>query len=90
MIPGIPATADDTVHRVAVDQLTAVIRRIERLEAEKQSIADDIKEVYAEAKGQGYEVKILKEIIKIRKMEDHERQEHTALLETYMNALGIV
>lgn len=74
----------------AKDQLKSFIERIERLEEEKKSIADDIREVYAEAKGTGFDVKALREIIKLRKMDADERREHEAILETYMNALGML
>ncbi|CAN5388429.1 DUF2312 domain-containing protein [soil metagenome] len=74
---------------VAADQLRLLIERIERLEEEKKGIADDIKDVYGEAKGTGYDAKIMRQIIRIRKMEPHDRQEMEALLETYKAALGI-
>ena len=74
---------------VAADQLRLFIERIERLEEEKKGIADDIKDVYAEAKSTGYEVKTKRAIVRLRKMESHVRQEAEALLETYKNALGI-
>lgn len=79
--------ADDSV---AQDQIRAFIERIERLEQEKAAVAGDIKEVYAEAKGNGFDVKILREIIKIRKQDANERMETEALLEIYMAALGMV
>ena len=74
---------------VAQDQLRAFIERIERLEEEKQTIADDIKEVYAEAKGNGFDTKVLRQIIRIRKQDQNERMEQEALLELYMSALGM-
>lgn len=74
---------------VAADQLRLFIERIERLEEEKKGIADDIKDVYLEAKATGYDVKTMRAIIRLRKMENHVRQEAEALLETYKNALGI-
>ena len=79
--------ADDSV---AQDQLRAFIERIERMEEEKAAIAADIKEIYAEAKGNGFDTKIIKTIVKIRKVPAAERAEQEALLETYMNALGMV
>ena len=75
---------------VAADQLRSFVERIERLEEEKQSIADDIKDVYAEAKGTGFDTKVLRQIIRLRKQDAAERQEHEALLDLYMHALGMI
>jgi uncharacterized protein (UPF0335 family) len=75
---------------VARDQLKSFIERIERLEEEKKTIADDIKDVYGEAKGTGFDTKILRKIISIRKQDKDERMEQEAILETYMIALGMV
>lgn len=75
---------------VAQDQLRAFIERIERVEEEQDAIKLDIKEIYAEAKGNGFDTKILRQIVKIRKMDSHERMENEALLELYMSALGMV
>ena len=74
---------------VAADQLRSFVERIERLEEEKQSIADDIKEVYGEAKGTGFDTKVLRQIIRMRKQDAAERQEQEALLDLYMHALGM-
>lgn len=74
---------------VAQDQIKAFIERIERLQEEKDSIRDDIKEVYAEAKGNGFDTKVLREIVRIRRMDHNERMEHEALLELYLTALGM-
>ncbi len=74
---------------VAPDQLKSFIERIERLEEEKAGIAGDIKEVYAEAKGNGFDTKVLRKIISIRKKDYAERQEEEAILELYMQALGM-
>ena len=74
---------------VAQDQIRAFIERIERLEEEKASIAGDIKEVYAEAKGNGFDTKVLRKIVSIRKQDQSERMEQEALLELYMSALGM-
>lgn len=74
---------------VAQDQIKAFIERIERLEEEKTSISEDIKNVFAEAKGNGFDTKILRQIIKIRKQDNNERLEQEALLELYMTALGM-
>jgi uncharacterized protein (UPF0335 family) len=74
---------------VAADQLKAFIERIERLEEEKASLAGDIREVYGEAKGNGFDTKILRKIISIRKKDFAERQEEEAVLDLYMQALGM-
>ncbi len=74
---------------VARDQLRAFIERIEKLEEEKAAIADDIKEVYAEAKGNGYDTKTLRQVVRIRKLDSAERQEQEALLDLYLHALGM-
>lgn len=74
---------------VATGQLRSFIERIERLEEEKKTISDDIKEVYAELKGNGFDSKAVREIIRLRKKEDHERQEEEAMVELYKNALGM-
>ena len=74
---------------VAQDQLRAFVERIERMEEEKKAIADDIKDIYAEAKGNGFDTKILRKIISIRKQDHNERMEQESLLELYMSALGM-
>ena len=74
---------------VAGDQLRTIVERIERLEEEKQGIADDIKDVYAEAKGNGFDTKVLRQIVRLRKQEASERMEQEAILELYMEALGM-
>ena len=74
---------------VAADQLRLFIERIERLEEEKKAIADDIRDVYAEAKAHGYDTKTMRAIVRLRKMETHTRQETDALLDTYRAALGL-
>jgi len=71
------------------DRLRLLIERIERLSEEKQGIADDIKDVYAEAKAVGYDPKILRAVIRLRKMRPDDRAEFEAVLDTYMNALGM-
>ena len=75
---------------VAHDQLRAFIERIERMEEEKAAIAADIKEIYAEAKGNGFDTKTLRKIVNIRKMDLNERAESEALLAMYMRALGMI
>ena len=74
---------------VAADQLRLFIERIERLEEEKKGIADDVKDVYAEAKSTGYDAKTMRKVVALRKLEAHARQEADALLDTYRNALGL-
>jgi len=71
-------------------QLRSVVERIERLEEEKAAISADIKEVYAEAKGNGFDPKILRKVIRLRKVDPSERDEEQALLDVYMHALGMV
>lgn len=71
-------------------QLKAIVERIERLEEEKKATQDDIREVYAEAKGSGFDVKALRSIIRLRKQDADERNEQLAVLETYMHALGML
>lgn len=73
---------------VAGDQLKSIVQRIERLEEEKKTIADDIKEVYAEAKGNGYDVKVLRKVIALRKRDLDERKEEEAILDLYLQAVG--
>ena len=75
---------------VAREQLRAFVERIERLEEEKKALAEDIRDVYAEAKGNGYDVKVMREVVKLRKQEAHERQEHEAVLDLYKHALGMI
>ncbi len=76
--------------RFAKDHLKAFVERIERLEEEKKALADDIRDVYGEAKSSGFDVKALRTIIKMRKEDTDERKEHEAILETYMHALGML
>ena len=76
--------------KFAKDQLKAIIERIERLEEEKKTISDDIRDVYAESKGNGFDVKALRTIVRLRKQDANERAEHETILETYMQALGML
>ena len=71
------------------DRLRLLIERIERLEEEKKGIADDIRDVYAESKATGYDVKIMRQIVRLRKMKPADRREMETILETYKAALGI-
>jgi uncharacterized protein (UPF0335 family) len=74
---------------VAADQLRLFIERIERLEEEKKAMSDDIRDVYSEAKANGYDTKTMRAIVRLRKMEKHAREEAEALLDTYKAALGL-
>ncbi len=89
-----PATAaannEETAVRFAKDQLKAFVERVEKLEEEKKAISDDIRDVYAESKANGFDVKALRTIVRLRKMEPTEREEQDAILETYMHALGML
>ena len=81
---------DAPATRFAKDHLKAFVERIERLEEEKKTIADDVRDVYAEAKATGFDVKALRTIVRLRKIDADERKEHEAILETYMHALGML
>ena len=90
-----PATAATAVNeapatRFAKDQLKAIVERVERLEEEKKAIADDIRDVYAEAKGNGFDIKTLRVVVRLRKQDVNERKEQEAILETYLHALGML
>jgi len=74
---------------VAADQLKQIIERVERLEEEKKALADDIREVYAEAKGEGFDTKAIRRVVALRKKNHAERKEEEAILELYLNALGM-
>ncbi len=86
------STEDDEPETQGVEnyQLRSIVQRIERLEEEKKATADDIRDVYAEAKAVGFDVKALREVIKRRKKDAAERQEHEAIVDTYMVALGML
>jgi uncharacterized protein (UPF0335 family) len=73
----------------AKERLRSFVERVERLEEEKKALADDIKEVYAEAKGEGFDVKILRQVVRLRKMDKAEFQEVEAMLDLYLSALGM-
>ncbi len=89
-MPATAAAKEQPATRFAKDQLKAVIERVERLEEEKKAIADDIRDVYSEAKAHGFDVKSLRVIVRLRKQDADERKEHEAILETYMHALGML
>ena len=84
------AVKEEPATKFAKDQLKAIIERIERLEEEKKTISDDIRDVYAEAKGNGFDVKALRTIVRMRKQDANERAEEETILETYMQALGML
>lgn len=75
--------------QVAADQLRSIIERVERLEEERKTIADDIKDVFSEAKANGFDTKAIKAILKIRKKDEAERTEEEMILDVYMKALGM-
>lgn len=79
----------DNAHRVAAEQLRALIERVERLEEEKKTISEDIREVKTEAKAAGYNMKAFAEMLKLRKLDKAERQEREALRQMYGDALGV-
>ncbi len=83
------STTESPATKFSKDQLRSVIERIERLEEEKKTISDDIRDVYVEAKGNGYDVKALRTIVRMRKQDANERQEQETILETYMQAIGM-
>lgn len=83
-------TAPIGSNTIAADQLRAYIERVERLEEEKAAIAADIKEVYAEAKGNGFDTKVMRKVVSLRKKDLAERQEEQAVLELYLHALNMI
>lgn len=84
------ANDESTAHRFAKDHLKAFVERVERLEEEKKTIADDIRDVYAEAKANGFDVKAMRTVVRLRKLDVNERREQEAILETYLHALGML
>jgi len=88
--PPAAAVKEAPATKFAKDQLKAIIERIERLEEEKKTISDDIRDVYAEAKGSGFDVKALRTIVRLRRQDANERAEQETILETYMQALGML
>lgn len=85
-----PETADIASTGVAAEELKQFIERIERLEEEKATIAEDIREVMSELKGRGFDVKAVRSILRLRKKDQDERREEEAILDLYMQALGMV
>jgi len=84
------ASSIDVLSATAQGQLKAIVERIERLEEDKAAVMSDLKEVYAEAKGNGYDVKILRKVVRIRKQDRAKRQEEEAVLDLYLSAIGEV
>ena len=81
---------EEAAHRFAKDHLKAFVERVERLEEEKKTLSDDIRDVYAEAKANGFDVKALRSVVRLRKQDVEERKEQEAILETYLQALGML
>lgn len=75
---------------IAAAQLKSIVERIERLEEEKKALGDDIRDVYAEAKANGFDTKTLRSVVRLRKQDRAEREEQAALLDVYLNALGML
>ena len=78
----------DTLNATAQGKLKSLVERIERLEEDKAAVASDLKEVYAEAKGEGFDTKILRKVVRLRKQDKAKRQEEEALLDLYLSAIG--
>jgi uncharacterized protein (UPF0335 family) len=83
------AAADINPGEIAKDQLRSIIERIEKLEEEKRGISEDIKEVYAEAKGNGFDTKVLRKVVALRRQDRDERAEQEAIMDLYLQALGM-
>jgi uncharacterized protein (UPF0335 family) len=84
------ANEEGPATRFAKDHLKAFVERVERLEEEKKAIADDIRDVYAEAKANGFDIKAFRTIVRLRRLDVDERREQETILETYMHALGML
>lgn len=84
------ASSIDVLNSTAQTQLKTILERIERLEEDKAAVMADLKEVYAEAKGNGFDVKIIRKVVRIRKMDRAKRQEEDALIDLYLSAIGEV
>lgn len=82
------ASHADILNQTAQGQLKSIIERIERLEVEKSEIAEQVKEVFAEAKGNGFDVKIIRKVVRLRKQDRAKRQEEEAILDLYLSAIG--
>lgn len=88
-LPGADHNLPENVETIAAAELRQFIERVERLEEEKKAIQGDIKDVFGEAKGRGYDTKAIRKILAIRKMDENERAEQESIVGTYMAALGI-
>jgi uncharacterized protein (UPF0335 family) len=82
------ASSLNTINTTAQGKLKSLIERIERLEEDKAAVANDLKEVYAEAKGEGFDVKIVRKVVRLRKQDSAKRQEEEALIDLYISAIG--
>jgi uncharacterized protein (UPF0335 family) len=82
------ASTIDTLNTTAQGKLKSLIERIERLEEDKAAVANDLKEVYGEAKGEGFDVKIVRKVVRLRKQDSAKRQEEEALIDLYISAIG--
>jgi uncharacterized protein (UPF0335 family) len=87
-MPDDAAAFDDTLSATAQGKLKSIIERIERLEEDKKAVANDLKEVYAEAKGDGFDTKILRKVVRLRAQDSAKRQEEEALIDLYVSAIG--
>lgn len=85
---GEPISVDDGISQVAGKRLRSFIERIERLESDKAEIVADMKEVFSEAKGEGFDTKIMRKVIRLRKMDKAKRQEEEAFIDLYLSAIG--
>jgi uncharacterized protein (UPF0335 family) len=83
------ATTDDRTYGIAADRLRSLVERIERLEEERRALAGDIKDIYAEAKSAGFDVKVLRQVIRLRRQDEAEVKEQESLLDLYKRALGM-
>ena len=84
------ASAIDVLNTTAQGQLKSIIERVERLELEKAEVSEQIKEVYLEAKGNGFDVKVLRKVVRLRKQDKAKRDEEEALLDLYLSAVGMI
>jgi uncharacterized protein (UPF0335 family) len=82
-------TADNETYGIAADRLRSLVERIERLEEERKALAGDIRDIYAEAKAAGFDVKVLRQVIRLRRQDQAEVQEQESLLDLYKRALGM-
>jgi uncharacterized protein (UPF0335 family) len=83
-------TTDSPATKFSKDQVRSIVERLERLEEEKKTLSEDVRDVYAEAKGNGFDVKALRTIVRMRKQDANERAEQETILETYMHAMGMI